>query len=127
MNSDIVRQFHELCRKALWASDTHDSAEEIEPYLVAVLEFVLAHPEEKDSFLQYLLHAFDGPSEPVAADLHAFCMRELRWPEIRERAFHEFRASNVPGSEFWLRGILEAYEDRWVGDEMYAYYKAKGR
>jgi len=126
MESETLRVFIELCRQALSASRRFDSSTDVEPFLLAVLDYIKLHREAREEFLLYFLAAFDGV-EVVAAELHAFCMRELQWPEVRAKALQCLDRSNVPESEFWLKDVLSAYDANWDGDRLFCYYSRLGK
>jgi hypothetical protein len=75
-----------------------------------VLEFVSAHPEERDVFAEAFAGSITGRlTFPAGIHLIRHCMRTLRWSEIASAA--EQRLSDG-GNHFWdseLKKLLEEY------------------
>lgn len=60
---------------------------------------------------------------PGVVEILEFCMRELRWPEIREAML----AMDSPSRDWRVRRaaqrVLEVYDDEWPGGDIYDTYR----
>lgn len=121
--SEVADRFDYLCELATNAYG-EELAVSYESTLVDILKFVannkLARRELAEKFKRLLLSG-DGPFEAVA-----FCMHELRWPEIQEFAIKTMNSSNDSRSEA-LRSVVLAYADDWPDADLYAYYRHEQR
>lgn len=117
MNS-ITDQFDVLCRKAE-AAYGEELDVSYETTLLNILKFVKQHPESNIEFVKKfkeILLSNKGPFEAVS-----FCMRELRWPEIKEFVVQQMNLSEDPRSEA-LRTIVTAYDEDWPDADLYEYF-----
>lgn len=116
----IEQTFLDLCRQVSDAyKDTEDGhrAEPVdtEPYLVALLEFVESHPEQRNTFMQLFLRVANGDI-PSPWFLLGFCMHKLRYPEVYEFLRKEYQdgynRSTFARRINYLRLNLEIFEDK---------------
>jgi hypothetical protein len=118
------RRFRMLVERALVATRDLDDSREVEPYYRAVLDALLAFPLLR-GYAGRLFAREIAAARTFSADLIAYCMHTLRWPEIRE---HVVRLNIPEDSEEWrrkshdYRDVLRAYEDDWRGRPLYTLY-----
>lgn len=116
--TEISRKFDFLCDKAMREFD-----ESFESSLIDILNFVKSHPEAKDEFVEKFKEIVnESKSKPFEAV--SFCMRELRWPEIR--SYIESEINSSPGRHELLVSALAAYDDEWSDHDLYKYYSSGG-
>jgi hypothetical protein len=92
----------------------------VESAMVTLLGFIKAHPEARPAFVSAFVESVSG-TKGAALDVIAFCMHELRWPEILEAARTCNRNPN-PRSMNLIARIIEAYDDDWDSRDLYAYF-----
>jgi len=102
----------------------HPSTPDFEPQLLKVLQFVKASPEARRELGQAFVEMVTD-LERGAWEIIQFCMRELRWPEVRQALQREFDTAKLKND--WrriavLRDILDVYEPDWRDADLYAYY-----
>jgi hypothetical protein len=112
------------------AEESFDSGA-IEPSLTELL-VLLREDGRRAEFvdaLLALLHPAVGElqlARPGIVDILEFCMRELRWEEIRD----VMQALSTDAASDWrirsaAERVLEAYEDEWPGGEIYRTYRGE--
>lgn len=117
---NVVEQFWLLVRNAESAWENTDGADELEPYLLAVLEFVkknITHRAELLKCFNTLVWEDKGPIEILE-----FCMRELRWKEVQETAIQAMKENTDIRILNALDRFLAVYEDEWEDADLYKYY-----
>jgi hypothetical protein len=113
-----------LIADALAATRDMDDSRAAEPYYAAVLEALLAAPSLRATAVRLFTQEIAAP-RTLAADLIAYCMHTLRWPEIRDAVT---RLSEPQDTEAWrrkahdYRDVLRAYSDDWRGRSLYVRY-----
>jgi len=113
-----------LVGNALAAARDLDDSREIEPYYSAVLDALLTNPGLREQASRMFAREISAP-RTLAADLIAYCMHALRWPEVRDTVV---RLSAPQDTEEWrrkshdYRDVLRAYEDNWRGRALYGRY-----
>ena len=113
---DVMVEFYRLCDLATEAEDTiFDRFHE--PEYSIVLEHLHRHPDRRYRFGAELIEMSQFPGQ-VSADLVAFCMHELRWPEVKAAASQALEATGDPRGKRVNRVIIEAFDDDW-DDEGY--------
>lgn len=122
VKNSITDNFDKLCNLAEQAYG-EELEVSYESTLIDILEFVKINQPQKNELIEKfkgLLTSRNGPFEAVA-----FCMHELRWPEIEKFAIEKMNSSNDPRSEA-LRSVVLAYGDDWPDADLYEYYQRKG-
>ena len=115
----INSEFDILCQSSIDAYDETIEGVSYESTLVDILEFVKLNKSEKQFFIgrfKQIMNSNDMPLECVS-----FCMRELRWLEIKEYASKCVRESNDPRSHALIT-ITQVYEDDWPDEDLYEYF-----
>lgn len=114
----LSEEFDKLCAASLEAFNEELDIS-YEETLINILNFVKQHPKDRGMFVEKfkaILLSRNSPFESVA-----FCMRELRWPEIKDFVIQTMNASDDPRSEA-LRTVVTAYDDEWPNADLYDYY-----
>jgi len=125
MTTSLEHRFLELCHTAYVLDLPGESWRASEPPMVALLMLIRQHPEERALFIR-LFAEVDAGLHPAPYHLLAFCMHELRYPEIKEKILSNMRAREDTA---WYRRrmnyvsmIMHAYDDSWESATMWAYY-----
>jgi hypothetical protein len=117
---NAVTNFEGLCRDAAAVLDKDYSLHVAEPFFLKALEIIKANPQLQPEFELALIRAVDGGLEPF--EIAEFCMRELRWPAIREHAAEKIKTAD-PRSRQVLQRVLSVYEPVWEDADLYEYYR----
>lgn len=89
-----------------------------EPEMLRFLEFVRAHPNQRDFAARLMLGSFSESFQMRHApiDLIMYCMSELRWPEIRTfiegKRAEDVKAHGVACYGVW-NDLLESFDENW--------------
>jgi hypothetical protein len=116
----VMVEFNRLLSDVEKTFDMID-ARDMEPYFERVLDFVLANPQDRDSFETRFISACLPPRG--GDDLLKYCMHELRWSgvlaAVREVMTHD------PGERlrFWCRYVIDAFEDDWIERDLYTRFR----
>jgi hypothetical protein len=121
----VIEQFWGLCDEARRLSETTLDSREREPAFLAVLNFILDHPEERAAFAYCFLHLFHWP-ELGPWNLIEYCMRELRWEEVRSHLAGIAAVTPEINCRFIANYILTAFQDPWPHGRFYARYERDG-
>lgn len=116
----VTEEFWQLVMSAESTWETTDGTDELEPYLLAVLEFVkknIDHRTELVECFKILVNEDRGPIEVLE-----FCMRELRWKEVQEAVIQTMKENTDIRVLDALNRILAVYEDEWEDGNLYKYY-----
>ena len=85
------------------------------------LEWIRSHPELRESAGAALLKGV-GNRDVDAADLAAFCMHELRWPEVETRC-RQMLGSPISSTRSNAARVLAAYDPEWSAAPLYMVYR----
>lgn len=123
---EIEREFLRLC-EVVSSQDTPESGvPELEPNLLRLLDFVNANLGEREILVRCFVALVDGSQPNQTSWIVRFCMRELRWPEVREAANRRFslaRGAEVPRLMNWLSDINWVYDDApWEDGDFFRYF-----
>ncbi|WP_416637125.1 hypothetical protein [Pseudomonas sp. OHS18] len=116
--NEVLETFDLLCARAE-AAYNEELDRSYECHLLDILNFIKENLAFREAFVrkfEAILVASESPFECVA-----FCMRELKWPEIKEYAEQHFNPATDPRTEA-LRTVLTAYDDIWPDSDLYEYY-----
>lgn len=103
---------------AIKYADSPLNAADMEDDFREFLQLVRESPAERADLVTLFIDTLIG-HRPSPDWLVAYCMRVLRWPEIRAAAEAEVRKkSPVTLSDAW--DVLTAYGDDWTGRELFA-------
>lgn len=95
---------------------------DIEEDLQRFLRLVEASSDEREAFAALFNDIVSGRRD-APEWLVAYCMHELRWPEIRVTAQLEVRRG-LPSTLSVASEVLDSYEDDWVGRELFARFSS---
>jgi hypothetical protein len=125
LSNDLEEIVSDILRVAESSFDIRD----IEPRLRALLSLLESSSARHEEFANALV-ALLAPvpnelplGQPGIVEILEFCMRKLRWPEVRE-ALQELKSCTTD----WrvrraAERVLEAYEDDWTGGDLYDTYR----
>jgi hypothetical protein len=119
-------EFNRLVADAVRAEQEIDHCPDMEPYLLAVLNYVKMHPDG-EAFFKTEFSKFVQNDNSVGYYLVPFCMRELRWPEVREAARLHMemlqRANQHARFMNYFSDLIQAYEELvWDSAILFPYY-----
>lgn len=106
----------EQCEQGISTLDFEDS-------FVEMLDYVKHHSELREQAEKLFMEALS--MSPTPWELMSFCMHELRWQAVRDRAEALRAEASDPRVERIFSLILEAFQSDWDGREMYSYAFAK--
>jgi len=125
VSDDIERAIADVLQAAGASFDVRA----VEPHLTGLRDLIMGSEDRRDEFLHEILALLTpGPGElalgqPGVVEILEFCMREVRWPEVREAML----AIDVPASDWRVRRaaqrVLEVYRDEWPGGDIYDTYR----
>ena len=123
---DLTQQFIDLCQQAYELDLATLNVTEVEPILVALLHLVKRHPEQRPLFVELFSLVADGEIQ-APEYLLPFCMRELRFPEIRAKVQAELNGDRhtprfARRMNFWWH-VIHAFDDAmWEDAVFWPYY-----
>lgn len=121
-----MESFLKLYDDALSATQRYDDASLYEPYFVAVLSFIKKHPDLIQNIKATVCNVVEK-GNVLPYELIAFCMHELRWPEVLDSANKRIQAEDRnPHARRLAELIVEAYDPMWDCRVLYSYYSAHG-
>lgn len=121
---NAIANFEGLCLEATEVLDKHYSLHVAEPFFLRALEIIKANPHLQSEFELALIRVVDGSLEPF--EIAEFCLRELRWPAIREHAMEKIRTADARARQV-LQRVLSVYESVWEDADLYEYYRVTAR
>lgn len=97
-------------------------ARTMETGLASVLELVRENPAERSEFAQRFIEMLED-KRPSPEWLIAYCMRTLRWPEVKLAA-ERVIASSDPHALSLAAEVLDTYaeDDEWPGAHLFDRY-----
>lgn len=127
---EVKQEFWLRCQVVNEADTPESSVPDLEPHLLAVLNLVKENPDRRELLVRCFESLVDG-SRVLSDWIVLFCMRELRWPEVRYAANQRFeRAGGVraPRLMNWISHINWAYDDApWEHADFFLYFWRKER
>jgi len=104
-------------------SESHDS-------LLRLLTHVKNNPECRDALAGCFVTLIEGLREVHSSASYGwrvipFCMRELRWQEVKDAITKELQDAVDPDHHRFLKRILSAYEPAWEDESAFLYYVEK--
>lgn len=110
-------ELRRLVREAEFAIDHLDSTLLFEPWLIRIVEFIRAHPESREGFLEQVIEWIrDGA---CAYEVLEYSMACLRWPEVLEVVELQLAQSDDLRTAATLRAIAAAYTEEWESADLY--------
>lgn len=116
--NDIDRKFDYIILKSvdMYGEDGEFTYESV---LVDMLNFIKENLEYRSLFVRKFEEILLSKNIPI--ECVAFCMRELKWDEIRKFAVDGFDMKKDPRSAAYI-SLLSAYEENWQDEDLYFYY-----
>jgi hypothetical protein len=106
--------FRQLCAEVDRATQTTSSLEQCRPHYQRVLDYIRAHPEERDIIAALLArHVRVGYVEGgLRSDISLvqFLMAALKWPEVRAAAEESFDDGGNASRAHELQELLGVYD-----------------
>src|SRR5262245_23550658 len=101
----LTERFWQLCDEALRLDEADDNCFAHEAPMVELIRLVQSHPDQRSAFVECFRQIVLG-ERPAPYDLVGFCMRSLRFQEIkelvlRESTKHAGTAKGARGMNFW--------------------------
>lgn len=116
--------FWQTCEKIETELDRTNDGRRVEPELIEILEMVKAFSVERKFFVDAFITMLENPKKWHTLIVE-FCMRELRFPEIYQRAVEIDNACGpIPGDRD-ARHVIQAYGEIWGPGHIFNYYKQK--
>lgn len=116
-------EFVRLCLEAEEIDRKTTDVRATEQAMIQILNLVKSHPKKRDVFVKLFTEVIEGRIQ--APDyLIPFCMRELRFPEIKERALQNVNnLEQYPRMMNYISDIIHAFEDDvWINADLWPYY-----
>ena len=103
--------FHKLCEEVARDTKFLHMVSDCHPHYQRVLDYIVAHPEERDEMATALSGSFYGRPGAAAASIYLllFLMPSLRWPEVRIAAEARYNDGGNHFHDSDLRELLEIY------------------
>jgi len=119
---NLKEEFLDICTKLKHLDENSDDHTEQEPLLVRMLE--LLKRESKENSLP-LIYDLVWSRIDTSEEIIPFCMRELKWEEVRLEAQKRFEESGShPRLMNWISDINHVYTDEvWEDADFYEYYR----
>jgi hypothetical protein len=106
----MFQEFKKICLEVDAATKFLHSIEECRPHYQRVLDYIIAHPDERDSFAIALSNASSQTGKPgtVRADIYLleFLMETLHWPEVKRAA------EACEGNSGHTNALLKVFESK---------------
>ena len=122
---ELEQEFWRLCRVVDEADTPESSVPDLEPHLLAILNLAKENLDRRALLVRCFVSLVDG-SRVLSNWIVLFCMRELRWIEVRDAANLRFeRAGGVraPRLMNWISHINWAYDDAaWEDADFFQYF-----
>lgn len=116
----IENEFWRLAGDAEAAWKITDGTDELEPYLLEILEFAKNNNDSREKLAQCFVCLLNGDSWPI--EILEFCMRELQWPSVKAATISKMRENTDIRILDGLNRVLAVYEDEWEDADLYRYY-----
>ena len=122
---ELEQEFWRLCQVVDEADTPESSVPDLEPHLLAILNLAKENLDQRGLLVRCFVSLVDG-SRVLSNWIVLFCMRELRWPEVRDAANLRFeRAGGVraPRLMNWISHINWVYDDApWEDADFFQYF-----
>ena len=126
MSRDVISEFEKLCEEVTAASKPTLGEDKLEPLYERVLDFLKAHENDRANLvrsirdiMQKYRHSRELKQKLLPSTVIAYCMHELRWPEIYQFAESENREFYSQRMSTLMTDIMAAYDDNWEDKEFY--------
>ena len=116
-------ELRRLFERAIAECDQGESTVDFEGSFVALLDHIKQHREIRGQTEALFLEALSA--SPTPWELISFCMHELRWQAVQDRAEALRAEANDPRAKRVFDLILEAFREDWDQRDMYSYVFTK--
>jgi hypothetical protein len=126
----IHEKFKYLCDVVKEMEAITYGVNEIEDELLNLLNFIKSNKQDWDYMKQFFVKIVCG-EEKYPLQIIIFCMRELKWLEIKKVTINELESAIKVNNSVSIQiancmeDILAVYENVWDGSDMYKYYSSK--
>ncbi len=126
MEDEIRKEFGRLMDNVEKRWEETYSSHDLEPQLLAILNFVKQNLQYKDVLLQCFIDLVEkSPKWKGSIEVIEFCMFELRWIEVKQAIEKIVKNTKDIRTRDALSHLPEAFYDDWDGVEYYPYYFSK--
>jgi hypothetical protein len=103
--------FQQICAEVERATRFLHTVQECRPQYQRVLDYIMTHPEERDSIASSLSGSLTGRSDAARASIYLvqFLMETLRWPEVRRAAEERFNDGGNAWYAHEIDSLLKVY------------------
>lgn len=119
--TDIIEQFKNLGQEAEHVLNQKYSVSKIEYILLQMLNITKVNTDVHDKLIDCFMEIIDTGYAPL--EVVQFCMRELKWPKIKEQVIKRLEESDDPRVHKAMNDVLAVYEEEWEDEEFYKYYR----
>ncbi|MDH5228451.1 MAG: hypothetical protein OEZ58_09180 [Gammaproteobacteria bacterium] len=116
----VADEFWTLVQAAESAWQKTDGTDELEPYLLQILQFVQSNSNSREELVENFKTIVKEEKWPI--EILEFCMRELKWDEIKLSVLQEMSNSSDLRVRDALSRVLAVYEKEWEDSDLYKYY-----
>ncbi|MCH8512811.1 MAG: hypothetical protein LAT83_14340 [Kiritimatiellae bacterium] len=120
--NEVAMELEKLCNEAEHVWQKGLSSRDFENQFVTVLNFLGNHSEDQPQLIKVFVKILED-KEFMACDLISFCMHQMRWKEIKEKALQLLVSSEDFREKQAMADIVASYENNWSGSDLYSYYK----
>lgn len=117
---NVSDEFWLLVKSAETAWENTDGADELEPYLLAILEFAKKHSADREELVRCFSVLVKEDRGPI--EILEFCMRELQWQEVKDATIQAMKEHADIRVLDALDRVLAVYEAKWDDADLYKYY-----
>lgn len=133
MMKRILRtELDSVCDRIVNADQSLLSEADLEPNYEALLEFLIQHQEDRGELVGYINEIISSYRNISKSDTKllpgfaiAYCMYELRWPEIFAFAEKENKDHYSKTMASGMTEILDAYSDDWDDKDFFRRFNGK--
>jgi hypothetical protein len=122
---EFEQEFWRLCQVVDEADTPESSVPDLEPHLLAILNVAKENLDRRELLVRCFVALVDG-SRVLSNWIVLFCMRDLRWPEVRDAAnlrFERAGGAQAPRLMNWISHINWAYDDApWEDGDFFLYF-----
>jgi hypothetical protein len=126
MSAQVVEEFEKLCQHVASAFVPTLGEDKLEPLYGRLLDFLRMHEDYRKELASSLIgimekyrHSRESKQTLLPGSAIAYCMHELRWPEIYQFAESENRDFYSKRMATFMTDIMAAYDDDWEDKEFY--------
>lgn len=124
MKNAIIQNLEQLINEGSSVLLQTNDCKKAEPIFIKILNLIKGHINYRFEFSRILLNILKSGNG--SWEIVQFCMRELKWPEIKIYAQEEIKLQ-MCGEQDWrvisiMDNILAVYQTTWDDSDLYDYY-----